>query len=89
MWDESAGVSSIPPTRVILIEGGRKVTDVAHDLGVSPQTIYQRAPPGLHRSRPGGPAASTEYRGELTSAKRRIAQLEAEVAIHPGGLIRV
>jgi transposase-like protein len=68
--------------RVIdLIEGGRKVADVAADLGISDQTIYNwRRQDRIDRGLDDG--LSTEERGELASAKRRIAQLEAELAIH-------
>lgn len=64
-----------------LLDAGRTVTDVATDLGISQQTIYiwrrqQRVDAGLE---PG--LASTE-RQELTVARRRIRELEAEVAVH-------
>ena len=64
-----------------LVAAGRPVVDVARDLGISAQSIYtwrrqdridKGAQPGL---------TSTE-KAELTAAKRRIAQLEAKVAIH-------
>lgn len=39
--------------RVIdLVEGGRKVVDIAADLGISGQTIYKLASPRRHRPRP-------------------------------------
>ena len=64
-----------------LIEAGRKVADVARDLGISDQTIYSwrrqdRIDRGLE------PGLSSGEKAELIAAKRRIAQLEAELAIH-------
>jgi putative transposase len=64
-----------------LIEAGRKVADVARDLGISDQTIYSwrrqdRIDRGLE------PGLSSGEKAELVAAKRRIAQLEAELAIH-------
>jgi putative transposase len=64
-----------------LIEAGRKVADVARDLGISDQTIYswrrqERIDRGLE------PGLSSPERAELAAAKRRIAQLEAELAVH-------
>lgn len=62
-----------------LIASGRKVSDVARDLGVSGQTIYNwRAQDLIDRGeRPG--LRSSEL-AELAAARRRIAQLEAELA---------
>ena len=60
-----------------LIDAGRKVRDVARDLGISEQTIYiwrkqhridQGLEPGL-------------FSGELAAARRQIAQLETELKI--------
>ena len=53
-----------------LVNGGRKAVDVAADLGISGQTIYNwrrqdRIDCGLEEGR------TTEQRGELASAKRR------------------
>jgi transposase-like protein len=63
-----------------LIEAGRKVVDVARDLGISSQTIYNwrrqdRIDRGLE------PGLSSGEHEELLAAKRRIAQLEAELKI--------
>ena len=60
---------------------GRKVADVARDLGVSEQAIYgwrrrERVDRGLE------PGLSTLERAELAAAKRRIRELEAELAVH-------
>ncbi len=68
--------------RVIeLVEGGRKVAEVAADLGISEQTIYTwrrqaRIDTGLEAG------LSTSEQAELTAAKRRIRELETELAIH-------
>jgi transposase len=52
---------------VDLLAAGRKVADVARDLGVSEQAVY-----GWRR----------QERTELAAAKRRIRELEAELAVH-------
>jgi len=68
--------------RVIdLVEGGRKVSEVSEELGVSQQTIYSwrrqaRIDAGLEAG------VTTEERSELAAAKRRIRELETELAIH-------
>jgi transposase len=64
-----------------LVEAGRPVVDVARDLGISAQSIYtwrrqDRIDKGLV------PGLSSAEKSELTAAKRRIAELEAELAIH-------
>ncbi len=66
---------------VDLLATGRKVADVARDLGVSEQAIYgwrrqERIDRGL------GTGVSTLERAELVAAKRRIRELEAELAVH-------
>ena len=66
---------------VDLLATGRKVADVARDLGVSEQAIYgwrrqERIDRGLE------PGLSTLERVELAAAKRRIRELEAELAVH-------
>jgi transposase-like protein len=66
---------------VDLIEGGRKVAAVAADLEVSEQSIYTwrrqaRIDAGIE------PGLSTAERAELVAAKRRIRELETEVAVH-------
>lgn len=63
-----------------LIDAGRKVTDIARDLGISNQTIYiwrkqHRIDQGLE------PGLSSGERAELLAARRRIAQLETELKI--------
>ena len=64
-----------------LVASGRKVSEVAFDLEISDQTIYSwlrqdRIDRGLE------PGLTTPERAELRAAKRRIAELEAELAIH-------
>ena len=66
---------------VDLVEGGRKVSEVAADLEVSEQTIYTwrrqaRIDAGLE------PGVTTPEQAELAAAKRRIRELETELAIH-------
>jgi transposase len=63
-----------------LIDAGRNVTDIARDLGISSQTIYNcrrqhRIDQGLE------PGLSSGERAELLAARRRIAQLETELKI--------
>ena len=68
--------------RVIdLLATGRKVADVARDLGISEQAIYgwrrqERIDRGLE------PGLRTKEQAELAAARRRIRELEAELAVH-------
>ena len=66
---------------VDLLATGRKVADVARDLGVSEQAIYgwrrqEQIDRGLE------PGLSTAEKAELAAAKRRIRELGAELAVH-------
>src|SRR6266705_5327673 len=62
-----------------LIASGRKVSDVARDLGVSGQTIYNwRAQDLIDRGE--RPGLRSEELAELVAARHRIAALEAELA---------
>ena len=66
---------------VDLLATGRKVADVARDLGVSEQAIYgwrrqEQVDRGLE------PGLSTAEKAELAAARRRIRELEAELAVH-------
>ena len=66
---------------VDLVEGGRKVSEIASELGVSEQTIYvwrrqARIDAGLETG------VTTSDQAELGAAKRRIRELEVELAIH-------
>ena len=64
-----------------LLAAGRKVADLARDLGVSEQTIYTwRQQDRIDRGLVGG--LTSVEREELAAAKRRIRELEAEVEIH-------
>jgi transposase len=64
-----------------LVAAGRPIVDVARDLGISAQSIYtwrrqDRIDQGLE------PGLTSAEKSELTAAKRRIAELEAELAVH-------
>lgn len=64
-----------------LLEAGRTVPDIASDLGISQQTIYswrrqKRIDAGLD------PGLTSAERDELATARRRVRELETEVAIH-------
>jgi transposase len=66
---------------VELVEGGRRVAEVAADLGISEQSIYTwrrqaRIDAGLE------PGLSTAEKAELVAARKRIRELETELAIH-------
>jgi transposase-like protein len=66
---------------VDLLEAGRKVADVARDLGVSEQAIYGwRRQERIDRGLDAG--LSTVEQAERAAAKRRIRELEAELAVH-------
>jgi len=64
-----------------LIASGRKIGDVAADLGIREQTIYSwrrqdRIDRGLD------PGLTTGERAELVAARKRIRELETELAVH-------
>ena len=64
-----------------LLAAGRRVTDLARDLGVSDQTIYTwRRQEEIDRGLVLG--LTSAERAELAAAKRRIHELEAELEIH-------
>ena len=66
---------------VDLVGAGRKVVDAARDLGVSSQTIYVwRRQEQIDRGEI--PVLTSVERTELVAAKRRIRELEAELAIY-------
>ena len=63
-----------------LIEAGRSVAEVAHDLEISEQSIYtwrrqDRIDGGLVAG------LTSAEKAELTAAKKRIADLQAELAV--------
>ena len=64
-----------------LVAAGRRVGDVARDLGISDQTVYDwrrqaRIDHGLEAG------LTSAERAELGAARRRIRELESEFAIH-------
>jgi transposase-like protein len=64
-----------------LVATGRSVADIARDLGISDQTVYswrrqERIDQGVE------PGLTSGERAELVTARRRIRELEAELAIH-------
>ena len=64
-----------------LVESGRPVADAAKALGISDQTIYtwrrqDRIDKGLE------PGLTSAEKSELQAANQRLAQLEAELAVH-------
>jgi transposase len=64
-----------------LIASGRKIADVATDLGISEQTIYSwRRQDRIDRGLEAG--LTTGERAELVAARKRIRELETEVAVH-------
>jgi transposase-like protein len=72
-----------------LVKAGRPVTEVAADLGVSTQAIYNwrrqaEIDAGLR------PGVTSSDNAELVAARRRIAQLESELAVarRAGELLR-
>lgn len=63
-----------------LLAEGRSVASVAHDLDVSDQTIYNwRRQDRIDRGEIDG--LTTQEKAELAQAKKRIAQLETELAV--------
>lgn len=64
-----------------LVTAGRKVVDLARDLGVSEQTIYTwRHQERIDRGLIAG--LRSEEREELAAAQRRVRELEAELEVH-------
>ena len=64
-----------------LVEAGRPIRQIAHDLDISEQTIYVwRRQHLIDTGQLPGP--TSEDQAELVAARRRIAELEAELAIH-------
>jgi transposase-like protein len=63
-----------------LIADGRRVGDVARDLGISDQTLYDwRRKEHLDRGLE--PGLTSAERAELVATRRRIRELETELAI--------
>jgi transposase-like protein len=64
-----------------LVEAGRKVAEIAGNLGVSEQTIYSwRRQDRIDRGL--GAGLTTVEKAELVAARKRIRELEAELAVH-------
>ena len=64
-----------------LVGSGRKIADVATDLGISEQTIYSwRRQERIDRGLDAG--LTTGERAELVAARKRIRELETELAVH-------
>ena len=64
-----------------LLVTGRRVVDLARDLGISDQTIYAwRRQEAIDRGLV--PGLTSVEREELAAAKRRIREIEAELEIH-------
>jgi transposase len=64
-----------------LVVSGRKVHEVARDLGISDQTIYVwRRQERVDRGDELG--LTSTARAELAAARRRISELETELAVH-------
>ena len=64
-----------------LVASGRGVADVARDLQISDQTIYNWRRQDRIDQGP-DPGLNSAEQGELAAARRRIRQLETELAIH-------
>jgi transposase-like protein len=63
-----------------LIESGRSIADVAHDLEISEQTIYTwRRQDRIDRGLVAG--LTSVEKAELSAARKRIADLEGELAV--------
>ena len=66
---------------VALAESGRRVKDLASDLGVSEQSIYNWLKQArVDRGDEAG--ASTHDKAELRAMRRRVRELETELAVH-------
>jgi transposase-like protein len=83
--EDSMGRKGYPPEfrqRVLdLVAAGRRVGDVARDLGISDQTVYSwRRQDHIDRGLEAG--LTSVERAELVAARRRIRELETELAIH-------
>jgi transposase-like protein len=64
-----------------LVEAGRRIAEVAEDLGISDQTIYSwRRQDRIDRGLEAG--MSSAELAELVAARKRIRELEAELAVH-------
>ena len=64
-----------------LVDAGRPVAQIAHDLDLSDQTIYKWRRQHLIDTGQVPGITSTDH-AELVAARKRIAELETELAIH-------
>jgi transposase len=64
-----------------LVTAGRRVAQVAADLGISQQCVYSWRPQQMIDLGQ-APGTTITDNAELVAARRRIAELEIEVAIH-------
>lgn len=64
-----------------LVESGRPIARIAHDLGISDQTIYNWRRQHLIDAGQMSGMTSREQ-AELVAARKRIAELETELEIH-------
>jgi transposase-like protein len=64
-----------------LVAAGRRIEEIARDLGISDQTVYSwRRQDRVDRGLDAG--LTSVERAELISARRRIRELETELAVH-------
>ena len=64
-----------------LVASGRRVADVAADLGITEQTIYNwRRQDRIDRGE--APGLTTLEHAELAAARKRIRELETELEVH-------
>jgi transposase-like protein len=83
--EDGMGRRGYPPEfrqRVLdLVATGRHVGDIARDLGISDQTVYSwRTQARVDQGVEAG--LTSVERAELAAARRRIRELESELAIH-------
>ena len=79
-WEDAATRQSSAARPWTLVESGRPIAEVAKALGISAQSIstwrrQDRIDKGLL------PGLSSHEHGELVAARRRIAQLETQLAV--------
>ena len=64
-----------------LVDAGRPIADIARDLGSADQTVYNwRRQDRVDRCVE--PGLSTGERAELAAARKKIRELESELAVH-------
>ena len=80
-WDDARPGTGPSPTPAPVASSGRPVAQVAIDLAISEQTIYVWRRQHLIDTEQ-LPGTTSSENAELVAARRRIAELEAEVASH-------